>query len=326
MKPPRILLPLTLLAATCAASAAPACPELDEPPADTCMASPHGLAYGRTRRDTEMGSRALEGAAGQFRMYFGTQPPPGMLVLSRTYTSNAATALATAHSLAYGLSWLPASASRDSGRDAGSMRRPGGPRRDAELHEDVLRHELGHAMYAATFWPGASSEVPVYGSPAPDWLDEGVAMLMEAPESQQQRGARFLATYRASPDSVPPLATFLAMPHPALALQQMMRRHGQTSRSGVTSMELSPGDRTAVALDIFYGQSLVFAAFLIEASGDVRILREISEASAAGVDFGNWLARRKAASALPSSLPQLQARWDEWLQRLSKGKDPATSG
>lgn len=326
MKLPRILSILTLLAAASAASAAPECPELEDPPADVCIASAHGVAYGRTRSDAEMGSRALESAAGQFALYFGTEPPAGMLVLSRTYTTEAATALAAAHSLAYGLSWLPASASPWSRPDPSSRRRPGAGRRDPALHEDVLRHELGHAMYAAMFWPGAASETPVYGSPAPDWLDESVAELMESPESQQQRGARFLATQRSSPNGVPPLATFLSMPHPALALQQTMRRNGQISRSGVASLELSPGDRTALALDMFYGQALVFAAFLIEASGDVRVLRDISDATAAGVDFEAWLARRGEASSLPSTLPLLQARWDEWLQRMSERKDPATSG
>ncbi len=326
MKLPRILLPLTLFAATAAAVAAPACPELDAPPADVCVAGAHGVAYGRTRGDAEMGARAFEGAARHFRMYFGAEPPAGMLVLSRTYATEAATVLATAHSLAYGLSWLPASASPGWHPDASSRRRPGGPRRGPGPHEDVLRHELGHAMYAAAFWPGAASEVPIYGSPAPDWLDEGVAMLMEAPESQQQRGARFLATHRSSPGEVPPLAKFLVMPHPALALRKMMRRHGQRSRSGVISMELPPGDRTALALDMFYGQALVFAAFLIEASGDVRILRSVSEAAAAGVDFEKWLAGPGESSSLPSTLPLLQARWDEWLKRMPERKNvPATS-
>lgn len=325
-KLPLFLLLLSLAAATAAADVTSACPALDEPPADSCTASAYGLVYGSSRRDIETGARALESAAGQFRMYFGMEPPPGMLVLSRNYTSEAARTLAAAHSLAYGISWLPASASPGARPDTGASRRPGGARRDRGLHEDTLRHELGHAMHGAAFWPGLVSDTPIYGSPGPDWLDESVALLMEMPESQQQRGARFFAMYRSSPDAVAPLSTFLTMQHPALALQEMMRRRGQASASGVVSMELAPGDPTTLALDMFYGQSLVFAAFLVDASGEVRVLREVSEAAAAGILFERWLAGRGEASRLPPTLPLLQARWDEWLERISAGKGREPSG
>jgi hypothetical protein len=313
MKLQHVFFLLATLAAGPVAADDPGCPDQAERPAHICIASAHGLAYADTRKDADMGAHALEGAALQFPTYFGTRAPTGVLVLSGTYTTEAARDFAASQSLGYGLSWLPESASPMSRRDSRTGRSAGRQRVRRGLHENVLRHELGHAMYAAMFWPDASSDTPAYGSPAPDWLDEAAALLMEMPGERQRRDAAFLATFRASPGKIPPLAAFVRMPHPALALQEMMRRFGETSRSGVVSMKLPAGAGLGEGLDIFYGQAGLFARFLIDLSGDRLILRSISEAAVAGVDFETWLAQRGDDAALPRTLTALQARWEAWL-------------
>ncbi|MDH7452403.1 hypothetical protein QF205_04800 [Luteimonas composti] len=309
---------LSLLLMACLAmpaTARPSCPDLDAPPAAVCIAGPYGLAYAEVEKDAAMAARALEAAAAPFEFYLGVRPPPGVLVLSTSYSSGDARDFARGQGLGFGMSWLPASAgllSRPDSRTGRSAGRRGARPPD---HEGILRHELGHAIYVATFWPDSRAVEAQYGGPAADWLDEAVAMLLEPADSQRARASAFMAAWRASPDRVPRLEHFLRMPHPALALAETMRTNGRATQSGVVSMQL-PAGHTSDALTMFYGHALVFAGFLVDASGDPRILRHVTNAAVAGADFETWLADQGASFGLPATLPLLEARWSAWLQQV----------
>lgn len=311
-----------LLAASVQADAGgPACPDVAHPPAPVCVASPSGLAYADTGEEAEHAARAQAGAAGRFAAYFG-EAPAGVLVLSSSLDPLAAQEFAKAHGLAYAQVWLPgrelqamaARALRKAGADRARVRRAAAAM--ADQHGNTLRHELGHAMYAATFWPDAAeAPEPRYGSPAPDWLDEAAAILMEPVESQGQRAGEFLNVMRLAPGSIPPLAEFLDMEHPIRtpALARELAR-GEKSDSGVQMM--ISADTTVPGAAVFYGQSLLAGMFLMETSGNPRILAPISSAIAAGTPFPDWLAENGPSHGLPAELAALEAAWEKWSRAL----------
>lgn len=319
----RALYCILLVSATGAAASDHSCPDVPTPPAPACIASAQGLAYADTDEEAAGAARAQAGAAVQFEAYFG-DVPAGLVVLSTSYDPEDARRFATAHGLAYAQVWLSASAKqamtaramRRAGLDTARIRRATAGM--ADQHENSLRHEVGHAMYAARFWPGsdeAASE-PRYGSPAPDWLDEVAAILMESAKSQGARASQYLQALRSSPRDIPPLSQFLQMEHPVRepALARQLERGARTD-SGVKMMVSREADLLAAAS--FYGQSLLVGMFLIETADDPRVLATISTAIADGLAFADWITEHGASHDLPDSLAALQAAWEDWSRQLS---------
>jgi len=321
------LIPIVgLFMAGAVAASGPQCPAVDAPPAATCVATANGLAYADTPEEADIAARALDDAAQRYAGHFG-RAPVGMLVLSTSVDGTAATAFAKSHGLEFAQVWLPAQAKRAmterAMRQAGMDRariRQALARADGQ-EEITLRHEVGHAMYAAMFWPDATGTLQErYGTPAPDWLDEAVAVAMETPESQARHLAMFIDVAKQRPREVPGLADFLASEHPvrSAALARALAR-GPKSDSGVQMMVASGGG--FAGLETFYGQSLLTALFLAETSGDPRILAPISAAIADGTDFDAWLAREGANYNLPQTVTALQPRWDDWLRQQVLRRD-----
>ena len=322
MQATRLLLCCSLLMAGMQANAgAYACPDVDTPPAPVCVASSHGLAYADTDDEAGRAARAQAGAAARFANYFG-EAPAGVLILSTSYDSVAAREFARANDLAYAQVWLSGSelqamaqrAMRQAGMDRARIRSATATMVDQ--HENTLRHEVGHSMYAATFWPDAGETAEThYGSPAPDWLDEAAAILMESVESQGTRAGAFLNAISGAPGSIPPLLEFLDMEHPIRTptLARQLER-GQKSDSGVQMMISS--DTNASAAATFYGQSLLTGMFLMETSGDSHILAPISAAIASGTLFPDWLAQSGTSHGLPDNLAALQTAWETWSRAL----------
>lgn len=300
------------------------CPPVEQPPAAACLATVHGLAYADTPDEAEAASRALAEAAQRYAGHFG-RAPVGMLVLSTSMDPLAADDFAESHDLDFAQVWLPAEAKRAMTERA--MRQAGLDRarirkalaRASGQHEATLRHEVGHAMHAAMYWPGAAAGQDRYGTPAPDWLDEVVAIAMEPPGSQAHHLAAFIAVAKQRPREIPGLAAFLASDHPVrgAGLARALAR-GPKSGSGVQMMVTSKG---FPGLDTFYGQSLLTGLFLAETSGNPQILAPISRAIADGLDFDAWLARDGAGLGLPSTVAELEPLWNDWLQQVLRKGD-----
>jgi hypothetical protein len=323
-----------LAAALPAAFAADArtCPDVSEPPAAVCLAATHGLAYADSQDDARLAASALDTAAVQFGQVFGRDLPPGLLVLSSTFSAGDARQFARDQGLAFSQSWLsPAdkraqveTVMRRAMPDADAARIEGVLSQIAAQHVDTLRHELGHAQYHAAFWPDAPPSPDVYGTPAPDWLDEASAVLMEGSEGRAARERHFFEAWRQSSPAIRPLAEFLAMAHPVTAQQRalMQAQGGTQTASGVqVMMQRGPGGD---ASGMFYSQSLLFADFLIDASPDPHILGGISAAVAGGIDFADWLADSGAQHGLPLDVDGLQTAWDAWCEaRATAASDRA---
>ncbi|MGO3127898.1 MAG: hypothetical protein ACTIJY_07495 [Luteimonas sp.] len=302
------------------AASDPQCPAIEAAPAAACVASPYGLAYADTTEEAEVAASALSDAAQRYAGYFG-RAPVGMLLLSTSVDATQATAFAKSNGLEFALVWVPAKAMRTMTERA--MRQAGMERsriRQALARADAqeaitLRHEAGHAMYAAMFWPDAVGSLEQrYGTPAPDWLDEAVAISMETPESQARHLAAFVDVAKQRRREIPGFTEFLGAEHPvrSAALARALSR-GPRSDSGVQMMVTSASGFEG--LETFYGQSLLTGLFLAETSGDPRILAPISIAIAEGLDFGAWLARDGAGHNLPQTLEALEPLWNEWLQQ-----------
>lgn len=318
-----------LIAAMPAAADTTACSAVSDAPALTCRTTAHGWAYADRDEDAQQAASALESAAATFEQYFSRKAPAGALVLSTTFDRAAADRFSETHGLGYALSWLPPEAKR---AKVEQMMRRAMPDADEDKiqrtldqldrhHEDTLRHELGHALYGAAFWPNVeTAPAERYGSPAPDWLDESAALLMEGAGLRQQRESAFLDALRQQSRHIAPLEDFIAMDHPLTAQtkDRLMAQGGQQTQSGIQVMVMASTGDDAARFAVFYGQSLAFADFLIDTSQDPRILGTISTAVAEGADFNDWLADAGPRHGLPGALPALQSAWDAWYQdRLS---------
>ena len=323
------MIPIAGLFLAGTAFASPQCSAVDQPPAPVCVATASGLAYADTQDEAETASRALDEAAQRYAGHFG-RAPVGMLVLSTSLDPVAAKEFAKSHDLEFAQVWLPAQAKRVMTERAMRQARFDRARisqalaRLAGQDEITLRHEVGHAMYAAMYWPDANTTSQGrYGTPAPDWLDEAVAIAMEPAEAQARYLAAFIGVARSRPREVPDLASFLALEHPVrgAGLSSALAR-GPKSDSGVQMMVTGGG---FPGLETFYGQSLLTGLFLAETSGNPQILAPISQAIAEGLDFHAWLARDGAESGLPSTVAELQPLWHDWLQQqvLRRGGDVA---
>ncbi|WP_123832101.1 hypothetical protein [Luteimonas sp. 100069] len=311
-----------LFAAGAASAGDLQCPVVDQPPAAVCVASAHGLAYADTQEDAGTASRALAEAAQRYANLFG-RAPVGMLVLSTSLDPVAAIDFANTHDLEFAQVWVPAKAKRAMTERA--MRQAGLDR--ARINQALagmsdqepitLRHEVGHAMHAAMYWPGSTGTLQDrYGTPAPDWLDEAAAIAMEPIEAQGRHVAAFIDFAKRRPRDIPDLADFLASEHPvrSAGLAGALAR-GPKSDSGVQMMVASSGDRFP-GMETFYGQSLLTALFLAETSGNPQILAPISRAIADGLGFDAWLARDGAEFKLPATVAALQPLWNDWLQQV----------
>lgn len=313
-----------LFAITGGASAtAPQCPDIETPPAPVCVSTPHGLGYADTEAEANIAASALRDTGQRFALHFGSAPV-GALILSTTLDPLLAREFAKSHGLDYAQVWLPAEAKRTMTERA--MRQAGLDRarirqalaRTEDQDAVTLRHEVGHAMYGALYWPDAVGSLEQrYGTPAPDWLDEAAAILMETPEAQARHLASFIDAAKHRPRTIPALADFLQAEHPvrSAALARALSR-GPKSESGV-QMTVTTGTGFA-GMDTFYGQSLLLGLFLAETSGDPTILAPISAAISNGASFEHWLAQDGPRYRLPATVAGLQPGWDAWLQQVTR--------
>jgi hypothetical protein len=178
----------------------------------------------------------------------------------------------------------------------------------------ALRHEVGHALFLRYFIGGARGEQ--YGGVAPDWLDEAAAVLMETETVTAARRASFAEMV--DQGRVEPLATFLTRPHPLFSNPQLTRavkaaseklRPGEAAVLKLRDGQLAGGLEEGVR---YYAQVRGFVDFLLEASGDDRLLADVGRELGQGGDFEGWLRKSGEGRNLGSTLPELEARFRQW--------------
>lgn len=334
--------PATLLSLLIAAADPVSCPPLPELGTLVCREGVAGIIYGRDAEEVRRLAEDEQAAAAAYRMHFGRPPPRGALVSagSATPVGEAVRGRLRAAGLTWVLPWIdaadrqralepkiraqverqlagaPAAAIDAAVARALAAAGSAGPDGDTTLRSAV-RHELGHLWLIEDHWPrrpdAAAPTAAHYGGPAPDWLDETAAVLMEDAAMADGRRARFAQIRRgeASDETPIPLARFVTMDHPLAARVRAERPAGTGSTVTVVSGEAAR--RLAGGASAFYAQARVFADFLIAASGRPDVFAAIAAATAGGEDLGAWLAREGDRYGLPSTLDALDRAWQAWL-------------
>lgn len=170
----------------------------------------------------------------------------------------------------------------------------------------TVGHELGHALLQS-FWEEVTPKFQHrYGTLGPDWLDEIAAILMESEEVLQSR--RMLLREMWKQGRLISLPRYLEMPHPN-AIPASKR-----APAGVTSGELitHPGGNGDPVLD-YYAQSLGFADFLVEKSGQPLVFKAITDKLSGGWTIEEWLAAEGSRYGLGSNIAALNQQWEAWL-------------
>jgi hypothetical protein len=165
---------------------------------------------------------------------------------------------------------------------------------------DVLPHEIAHALLVVHVYPDGFARHDGYGTPLPDWFEEGVAIWAEPPASRLGRVAQARSLDGARRD----LRSIVEGSHPALA-----NREAFAARDGGRL----PAD---AALWAFYPQSAAVLAFVHDAGGSAAV-RELARRLAAAVPpYEALLGLPGAADAAA-----LEAAW----QRFMRAPDAAAA-
>lgn len=190
----------------------------------------------------------------------------------------------------------------------------------------TLPHELGHGWFIRAFWPSSQAKYSDhYGGPAPDWMDETAAVMMEDDALADQRRERFATLYRGSDTAAKArlldLTAFLSGGHPALPKLDL-----PAGSSGVRVLTGPEAAGIAAAAGHFYLQARLFADYLVERSGDPAVFRSAADAFAGGHTTQQWLARSGPKYRLPTDISALDRGWREWVAtRMSAGSGPDVS-
>ena len=188
----------------------------------------------------------------------------------------------------------------------------------------ALPHELGHGWLTTGFWPGgAAAANDHYGGPAPDWLDETVAILMEDDRLADRRRAQFAALYRGPADgrrALIDLAPFLSGGHPALPALDL-----PVGAEGVRVLTGAEAAGVAAVAGRFYLQARLFADYVRDRSGQDAVFGRIAARLARGGDTAAWLAADGPSLRLPATLPALQQDWEDWIARRLAGAATAAA-
>lgn len=179
----------------------------------------------------------------------------------------------------------------------------------------ALPHELGHGWFINAFWPDAAIRASDhYGGPAPDWMDETAAVLMEDDAMANSRRTGFAAIYNgddtAAKARLLDLATFLSGGHPALP-----KIDTTASSDRVQVLTGEEGARIAAAARGFYLQARLFADYVVARSGDPAAFRTAADAFARGRTTADWLAADGARLHIPTTIAGVQADWQAWLAK-----------
>jgi hypothetical protein len=166
---------------------------------------------------------------------------------------------------------------------------------------DVLPHEISHALLAARFFGDNYEPTPgAYGTPFPDWLDEGVAIWAESGDNVRGR----LAQARRLPAERLDLRQILSTPHPAAGNAEVL-----AIRDGAAI----PEDE---ALWAFYPQSIAVLSFVRDTGGQAATA-ELARRLAADPSATDALA---GLPGMPTDMKGVVAAWERWLGSSSPAR------
>lgn len=316
-----------------------------------CLHSDNGLVIGRAGTTASF-ETSIQAAAQRFEHYFGAAAPTAAVVLGGAVEGEGLELLHAEYGVV--LPWLSQTDRLDMIRktirttvkaqkpelsgdalDAvveqslkATLAASKGMTAQEKIQQGALAHELGHLYFIRTYWPEEEMNVTDvggdtftrYGGPAPDWLDEMAAVLLETDALTDQRWSRFrdLRIDPAHPGFWP-LDDYLSMEHPAFQQAVALIKARQNTAEGRAKggvvvlrgdeVQADPSGRSPA---LFYVQSRAFADFLIEASGETTIFASVAQALASGNSFSEWLDMHADRLGLPATVTALENRFTAW--------------
>ncbi|MGH7477493.1 MAG: hypothetical protein ACRELD_14600 [Longimicrobiales bacterium] len=164
-----------------------------------------------------------------------------------------------------------------------------------EQWQNILPHEIAHVLLAARFFAEqAAGDGSEYGTPLPDWLDEGVAIWAESLGNRRTR----LDDARALPERRRDLRAILGDSHPA------------TGNSDILAIRDGAPPPDDEALWAFYPQSIAVLDFVYDAGGS-DATRELVERLLSDPECDPV----SGLPGLPADFSDVVAAWDRWIDR-----------
>jgi hypothetical protein len=307
-----------------------------------CVSARNGVAFAPAERARFLAA-IIDEAAERYSSNFSAPPLPAAVVASSAVSMEQA-------------EWLGR-------RGYGSFPWAGGSEMTPTREAGVVAHELGHLWFKEWFDSARSGDGPAqgggYSSAAPDWIDEIAATLNENSPLVAER----YATWDRDKATLRPLVDFLNSPHPNMTRavpatsatlppgamlmppgavikdgkmvlpdgrvlgQVVQRPTADSAGAAATFTTRTTGDQEdpehKLAMTSFYLQTRAFADFLLETSGDPKIVMDIASAVRDGRTFEQWLATEGARHRLPATLTALSAAWEAWVRQRPTSAIPA---
>ncbi|MGV9008690.1 hypothetical protein [Brevundimonas sp.] len=190
---------------------------------------------------------------------------------------------------------------------------------DNSAQPGVMAHELGHIWYMLGFWADAPQGDDRYGSPAPDWLDEAAAVLMEREALTEARRAAFHKVWAEAP-RLDAVSELMAEVHPAFASGASVETltNGAASASGPVVMMMSGEEfqrRTGTdigAAAAFYTRVRAFVDFMEARTGDHQAVVRLTTHLRAGGTVADWFAQDPAGVVLGGSVAAADSAFKVW--------------
>lgn len=178
---------------------------------------------------------------------------------------------------------------------------PNGSRRQGPRPPtNVLRHEIGHGLFAHHLVPRTREDQ--YGTDAPDWLDEMAAIAFEG--ADQQRTRRQMARIDADEGGLLPLPRLLGMIHPEYGRMAVVPQGQAFSVGSPASDDTLP----------YYSTVFAFHEFLIERTGSGSIVAELASAFSDGEALDRWIIERTELGDV-GTLEALDAQFLAWFNQ-----------
>lgn len=228
----------------------------------------------------EWAALGLEKAAEIFERHFGVKVPKGVIVETRY--SGFVDAM-PADQRVWILPWSTSAFDLEGDSEKAAT---------DEHHLDgasSVRHELGHAFFLAVVIPNARKHQ--YGGDAPDWLDEAAAMIVETDAVLEKR--RHVFARQVCSGRLIPLDAFLARGHPVFASPKMKKiletyRGQKIEQPVMIDLTLHELGLDEQSVGDFYAEARAVYDYLLDRSGDRRILGRVAQAIRDSGNATSW--------------------------------------
>lgn len=190
---------------------------------------------------------------------------------------------------------------------------------DKSAQPGVLAHELGHIWYILGFWADAPQGDERYASPAPDWLDEAAAVLMEREAMTEARRAAFRRDWAAAARSTA-VSDLMSEVHPAFASGASIAKltDGADTATEPVVMVMSGDEfqrRTGTdigAAAAFYTRVRAFLDFMEAKTGDHQALVRLTAHLREGDTVADWFAQDPAGRQMGGSVSAADTAFKAW--------------